>query len=60
MTAQPTEKQLEALKAAQTLERKGTVFINPAYAEECVERGWLEPRPGGGWSLTREGRRFVT
>ena len=48
----PTPKQLKALRDA-----AAGSWINTADAEECVDRGWLEAQPGGGYALTESGRR---
>ena len=52
----PTERQYKALWTVDQIEQGVSTYINPAEAEECVERDWLEPIGTNGWQLTPAGR----
>jgi hypothetical protein len=53
------ENLVRALRNVEKLERGESAAINPQDCEECVEKGWLEPLPGGGYALTNEGRKTL-
>jgi hypothetical protein len=52
----PTERQYKALWSVHKIEQGATVYINPADAEECVNRDWLETIGENGWQLTDAGK----
>lgn len=53
------ERLLEVLRQLAKQETGTDVFINPADAEECEDRGWVEAQPGGGYLLTAAGRKIL-
>lgn len=55
----PTEKQYKALSAVLNIEQGASAFINPADAEECADRDWLEAVGTNGWQLTAAGKRLL-
>jgi hypothetical protein len=55
----PTEKQYMTLLAVHDAMQARSPVLNPAVAEECIDRGWLEPVGIGGWGLTVAGKRFL-
>lgn len=55
----PTFEQHKALSAVADITQGSSAFINPAVAELCADRNWLEPVGIGGWRLTEAGKRFL-
>lgn len=55
----PTEKQYKALLSVHSTGEGVFSFINVADAEECVERGWLNPISPNCWQLTDAGKKYL-
>lgn len=47
---------IRALKRIEQLEQGQEVAINKADCEDCVNEGWAETVPNGGYVLTTKGR----
>ncbi len=52
----PTERKYKALWSVHKIQQGASAYINPADAEDCVDRDWLEPIGTNGWQLTHAGR----
>lgn len=55
----PTQKQYAVLEAVAKFERGESAWINPADAEDCQKRGWIEPSSCPAWRLTEAGRSLL-
>jgi hypothetical protein len=55
----PTKRQYTSLLAIQNAEQGSSPFINIGDAEECVDRGWLEPLATNVWRLTDQGKKLL-
>ncbi len=55
--AEPTERQLKALRRIRHSEQGEALFMIVVDADECVDLGWAEPL--GGYRLTEEGNRVL-
>ena len=53
--AEPTERQLKALRRIRRSEQGEALFMIVVDAEECVDLGWAEPLSEGGFTLTEKG-----
>ncbi len=54
-----TERLLKALRRIRRREQGDALFMILVDAEECEDLGWAEPRPEGGYRLTKEGNRVL-
>ena len=57
----PSEKHLAVLRTLASIETgtKGSGFINEHAAEECCDKGWVEPVGRGHYVLTDAGRAIL-
>ncbi|MEQ8227732.1 MAG: hypothetical protein RIA64_06585 [Rhodospirillales bacterium] len=52
-----SQQQLEILIKIEKIERGASLFVNESDCEDCVDKGWLESLPAGGYTLTPEGKK---
>jgi hypothetical protein len=55
---QPTEKQLQFLRALLDRSDGKDVWVNTQDPDQCEELGWVEVSPLGGWVLTESGKKL--